>query len=81
MRDPRLMAYKTVEEVMAVGSAKDGQDESWRDKGIEYQLKKAADHAMIAYYMYIGKVQEDSEGWMGHARNNLTRTSMGLSTE
>lgn len=79
MLDPSEIASGTVRSVMGVGSAKDGCDESWRFKPCGYHLGKAARHGAVAFLMYSGLMPADAEGWLGHARNALTRLSMALS--
>ena len=76
MRDPSVEACKAVIFTMQRGSAKDGCDESWRQRPEMYHLAKAMNHLAT----HINQLQDprkvDGEN---HLENAITRIAMALS--
>jgi hypothetical protein len=78
MTDPRYAAFQAVAEIMAVGSQKDGRDDSWRDKPQFYHLTKAVRHATTHLMQKMGVTERDGEN---HLKLAITRLAMALSQE
>jgi hypothetical protein len=78
MTDPRYAAFQAVAEVMAIGSEKDGRDESWRDKPQFFHLTKGIRHATTHLMQKMGVVEPDGED---HLKLAITRLAMGLTQE
>jgi hypothetical protein len=75
-RSPLTCAAEAIVETMAVGSQKDGRDESWRQKG--YHLQKALRH--ITTHMLIADGHQPPDGEF-HLRHAITRLAMQLAIE
>jgi hypothetical protein len=76
--DPRYAAYQAVAQVMSIGSARDGRDESWRNKPRRYHLLKAIRHATTYLMIQEGVTEGDGEH---HLKLALTRLAMSLTQE
>lgn len=76
--DPRYLAFYAVAAVMAVGSSKDGKNESWRDKPASFHLTKALRHATTHLMQREGHAEPDGEN---HLMLALTRLAMALTIE
>lgn len=76
--DPSVEACKAIVAIMAVGSSKDGCDDTWRRKPKSYHLQKAQNHARTAHMMETGLIPQDGED---HAKLALTRLAMALCIE
>jgi hypothetical protein len=78
MKHPAALAAETILSVLAQGSAKDGRDESWREKDLMFHLSKAQAHlATHIKHLYDprGRDQEN------HLHTALTRLAMALCLE
>lgn len=68
-------ALDVINKIVAKGSAKDGCDESWRDKSKKYHRMKAIRHLINAQMIEDGDIPDDGEP---HDENGLTRSAMLL---
>jgi len=78
MDDPRYAAFQTVAQVMALGSSKDGRNESWREKDVMYHLTKAQAHLATHIKNLHDPRGQDGEN---HLYLALTRLAMALTQE
>ncbi len=76
--EPPICAYIVVQEIMQIGSAKDGKDESWREKSLAYHAMKALRHTATAVMQAQGITPPDGEN---HLKLAITRLAMALSIE
>ena len=76
--DPKYAAFQAVAEVMAIGSDKDGRDESWRKNPQFYHLTKAIRHATTHLMQKLGVVEGDGEN---HLKLAITRLAFALAQE
>lgn len=76
--DPRYAAFQAIASVMAIGSVKDGRDESWRDKPQYFHLTKAIRHATTHLMQRMGVIEPDGEN---HLKLAITRLAMALTQE
>jgi hypothetical protein len=76
--DPKYAAFQAVAQVMALGSSKDGRDDSWRNKPRRYHLLKAIRHATTYLMIQEGVIEGDGEH---HLKLAITRLAMGLAQE
>jgi hypothetical protein len=63
---------------MAVGSSKDGRNDTWRDKPRRYHLLKAIRHSTTYLMIVEGVIEGDGEN---HLKLAITRLSMALTQE
>ncbi len=78
MTDPRYCAFHAVASTMAQGSAKDGTNDTWREKPKEYHLLKAIRHATTGLMIERGICPPDDDN---HLANALTRLAMALAQD
>ena len=78
MKDPGQAAADAVAQVMSVGSAKDGRNESWRQKPQYFHLTKGIRHATTHFMQKLGVVEADAEN---HLKLAITRFAMALAQE
>jgi hypothetical protein len=76
--DPRYAAFQAIAEVMAIGSGKDGRNESWRQKPQFFHLTKAIRHATTHLMQKMGVAENDGED---HLKLAICRLSMALAQE
>ncbi len=76
--DPRYAAFAAIASVMAIGSGKDGRDDSWRQKPGFYHLTKGVRHAMTHLMQKMGVTEADGED---HLKLAICRLSMALAQE
>lgn len=72
-KHPADVAFEIIEDVLFRGSAKDGANESWRDKGKAFHRAKAIRHLINAQMVESGIEECDGEP---HDHNALTRIAM-----
>lgn len=75
--DPRWAAYFAIDEVMAIGSAKDGCNDSWRTKILGYHLTKGIRHATTALMVKMGIIPPCGN----NLKEAITRLAMALVQE
>jgi len=73
MNDAKHIAYCAIQQVMEKGSAVDGNDDSWRDKGVLYHGMKALRHTATGLMQAQGISSPDGED---HFKLALTRLAM-----
>lgn len=76
--DPKLISWRTIETVICKGSAKDGCNESWRDKDQLYHELKAIRHLVNDVMVKLGYEEATDEP---HLKNAHTRTAMALTQD
>ena len=72
---PATLAGYAIIDVMSEGSAKDGRDDSWKDKPKDYHLDRALRHIVTYKLIRDGNQPPDGDH---HLRLALTRLSMAL---
>ncbi len=77
MRDPRLVAYDAVNEMVAEGLKKHVR-EGWRTEPKQMHLIKAINHLVTELRVLEGYSEPDGEN---HAKNALCRAAFYLSQE
>jgi hypothetical protein len=75
IEDPKYAAFQAVAEVMALGSSKDGKDDSWREKPINYHLDRGIRHAITYKLIAEGNQILDGED---HLKLAITRLPFAL---
>lgn len=75
---PPEVAFQTIENIMHVGSAKDGCNESWRDKDPMYHLSKAMNHLATHIKQIYDPRAANGEN---HLHLAITRLAMALSQD
>ena len=78
MKHPSSEAARVIVQVMSRGSAKDGRDESWRDKPQDYHLDRALRHIISHKLIRDGNQPADGEKHLSLA---ITRLAMALTQE
>ena len=78
MKDPRQIAYDTVDELLKIGLAQGHQAEKWRDEPQDNHLDKCIRHIMTFKLMRDGNQKPDGEN---HLRNAICRLSLALTQE
>lgn len=73
--DPGMAALDAIDEVMAVGSAKEGRNDKWRDHSPIFHTMKAIRHATTHTMILSGIVKPDGEN---HLKLAVTRLAMAL---
>lgn len=75
MKEPTVVAVLAITDEMTMGSLKDGQQDKWRERSVEYHLSRAIRHATTAWMIRAGLQKDDGEN---HAQKALTRLAMAL---
>ena len=73
--DPKYAAFQAIAEIMHLGSSKDGKDDSWRGKPVNYHLDRAIRHAITYKLIAEGNQKPDGED---HLKLAITRLAFAL---
>lgn len=73
MKHPADVSFNIIEDVLFRGSAKDGKNETWRDKPKRFHRQKAIRHLLQAQMIEDGIYPPDGEN---HDELGLTRAAM-----
>lgn len=74
-KHPAEIAFEAIEDVMHIGSSKDGKNESWREKDVRFHLLKGISHYIRALQLLDNHITDD-ETVTDHIDRGMTRGAM-----